>query len=378
MVTARAAAKHLRADERQAPQGAETEAKALQRAEDDALAAYKAAKAQRVLQRKAWDRDHSNGLWLDEWLAMLADDPPDEERDARYRAVRRVYRRAERLAEHAADAALDILEEERDRLDAIERAAQAQRNFVAVEAAARDLHLDMLRRSRQHNFSNIEKTSLAGGCNGADPDHYDTATDIAKVIQDVGERKRWQREVVSMDEMREKSKNDFCGWLKAKGNGNKANYFKYQQWIVDQYALFEKTFGHAHKNAFKIPKLPEVGPNNNVDEVFMVFAQSVWESRIFLVRPLGDSDDFERFQKDIKLRMCCEFISGNSYSLAECVDGDDEGGIATATSSATCARPASPPRRGPPATTPPTTARSGSPPSTRTSSCTSPTPRCAR
>jgi len=331
VVTARAAAKHLRADERQAPQGAETEAKALQRAEDDALAAYKAAKAQRVLQRKAWDRDHSNGLWQDAWLAMLADDPLDEERDARHCAVRRAWRRADRLAEHAANEALDVLEAERNRLDAIERAAQAQRNIVAAEAATRDLHLDTdtLRRSRQHNFSNIEKTGLAGGCNGADPDHYDTAIDIAKVkvMQDVGERKRWQREVASMDEMREKSKNDFFGWLKAKGNGNKANYFKYQQWIVDQYALFEKTFRRAHKNAFKILQLPEVGPDDDVDEVFMVFAQTVWDSRIFLVRPLGDSDDFERFQKDLKLRMCREFISGDSYSLAECMDGDDEGGV---------------------------------------------------
>jgi len=121
-----------------------------------------------------------------------------------------------------------------------------------------------------------------------------------------------------LDKTRKKSKNDFFGWLKAKGNDNKANYFKYQQWIVDQYALFEKTFGHAHKNAFKIPCFPKmkVGPDDDVDEVFMVFAQTVWDSRIFLVRPLGDSDDFERFQKDIKLRMCREFTTGDSYSLA--------------------------------------------------------------
>jgi len=266
VVTARAAARRLRASERQAPQGAEAEAKALQRAEDDALAAFRAAKAQRVLHRKAWDRDRSNGLWLDEWLALLADNPPDEERDARYRAVRRVYHCAERLAEHAADAALDVLEEERDRLNAIERAAQAQRNFVAAEAAARDLHLDMLRRSRHHNLFNIEKSGEYG--------HYDTAADVAKIIEEVGERKRWRREVVSLDETRKKSKNDFFGWLKAKGNDNKANYFKYQQWIIDQYALFEKTFGHAHKNAFKIPCFPKmkVGPDDDVDEVFMVFA----------------------------------------------------------------------------------------------------------
>ena len=105
VITARAAARRLRAGERQAPQRAEAEAKALQRAEADALAAYTAAKAQRVLQCKAWNRDHSNGLWLDAWLALLADDLPDEERDARHRAVRLAWRRAERPAEHAADEA---------------------------------------------------------------------------------------------------------------------------------------------------------------------------------------------------------------------------------------------------------------------------------
>jgi len=328
VVTARTAARRLRAGERQAPQRAESEAKALQRAEDDARAAYKAAKAQRVRQRKMWDRAKSNELWLDAWLAMLADDPANEERDARHRAVRRAWRRADRLAERAADDALNVLEAERDRLAGIEYAAQAQRNIVSTDGAARDLHLDMRRRSRQHNFSNIEKTGLAGGCNGADPDHYDTATDIAKVIKDVGEHKRWRSEVSSMDEIREKqSKNDFFGWLKSKSNGNKKNYFDYQKWIVDQYTLFEKTFGRPHKNALKIPQMPEMGPDDDVDEVFMVFAQTVWDSRIFLVRPLGDSDDFERFQKDFKLRMCREFISGDSYSLAECMDGDDEGGV---------------------------------------------------
>ena len=79
-------------------------------------------------------------------------------------------------------------------------------------------------------------------------------------------------------------------------------------------------------------KEPVAAVDDMCDCVFMVaapaFASPVWDPRVYLVRPFdGAEGDYNRFVRKFLLRMGREYgQSADTYSLAECASGDDEGG----------------------------------------------------
>jgi len=117
----------------------------------------------------------------------------------------------------------------------------------------------------------------------------------------------------------------------ARHRKDKVTQARYDTWRHEAYAHYQETYGFKH---FDDPTAEEqvAAVDDECDCVFMVaapaFASPVWDPRVYLVRPFdGAEGDYDRFVREFLLRMGREYgQSADTYSLAECATGDDEGG----------------------------------------------------
>ena len=117
----------------------------------------------------------------------------------------------------------------------------------------------------------------------------------------------------------------------ARHRKDKVTQARYDTWRREAYAHYQETYGFKY---FDDPTAEEqvAAVDDECDCVFMVatpaFALPVWDPRVYLVRPFdGAEGDYDRFVREFLLRMGREYgQSADTYSLAECATGDDEGG----------------------------------------------------
>jgi len=106
---------------------------------------------------------------------------------------------------------------------------------------------------------------------------------------------------------------------------------RYDKWRREAYAHYQEIYGFKH---FDDPTAeePVAAVDDMCDCVFMVaapaFASPVWDPRVYLVQPFdGAEGNYNRLVREFLLRMGREYgQSADTYSLAECASGDDEGG----------------------------------------------------
>ena len=117
----------------------------------------------------------------------------------------------------------------------------------------------------------------------------------------------------------------------ARRRKDKVTQSRYNNWRREAYAHYQEIYGFKH---FDDPTAeePVAAVDDMCDCVFMVaapaFASPVWDPRVYLVRPFdGAEGDYDRFVREFLLRMGREYgQSADTYLLAECASGDDEGG----------------------------------------------------